>query len=109
MAKAVKAFLRGQKWEKDELLDVLFWGRQLVGVLLGLAFGFLPMLGAPALLSGLVLLGSYSVLHTGYLDVDEDIYGGAPAGAQEGFANGLGLFMLTWIITYTAVHVDKVL
>eukprot|EP00124_Ichthyophonus_hoferi_P002414 Ihof_evm4s164 gene=Ihof_evmTU4s164 len=93
MSKVAKAFRRGQEWEKDEILDVFYWGRQVVGLLIGFLFGLIPVTGAVGISSGLTLMGVYTMIHTAYLQVDEEFYGGPAAGVKEGFANGFGLFM----------------
>jgi hypothetical protein len=41
-----KALTRRSRWErKDDLLDAVYWARQVVSVLLGLVFGFVPITG----------------------------------------------------------------
>ncbi|CAL4093144.1 unnamed protein product, partial [Meganyctiphanes norvegica] len=40
----------GHQWSlKDEFLDVIYWGRQILGILLGLVWGFIPLKGFIAL------------------------------------------------------------
>lgn len=41
-----KAFRRRSEWtDKDELLDVLYWGRQIISLAMGLLWGLLPLKG----------------------------------------------------------------
>ena len=45
-----KSLTAGSEWpDKEAFLDSLYWLRQVVGVLLGLAFGVMALRGAPAL------------------------------------------------------------
>ncbi|KAL4235483.1 hypothetical protein ACF0H5_007118 [Mactra antiquata] len=49
-----RAFTAEAKWtEKDEFLDVIYWMRQIMGIVLGLIWGILPLKG----IIGLGLLG----------------------------------------------------
>lgn len=46
-----KALVSGSDWpDKDELLDVLYWGRQLLALILGIFWGFIPLHGFLAIL-----------------------------------------------------------
>merc|ERR1712216_854902 len=74
------------EWDKDKLLDTLHWIRQLIGVVFGVLFGFLPVTG----LVGAVLFAAISfsctyLFYHSYLDLDEDDYGGHSVLLGEGF------------------------
>lgn len=46
-----KAIVRGSAWpDKDELLDVLYWGRQILALIVGIFWGFIPLHGFLAIL-----------------------------------------------------------
>ena len=46
-----------REWnDKEEFLDVIYWGRQILGILLGLVWGLLPLKG----FLGLVLFAGIS-------------------------------------------------
>ena len=52
-----KVFTQGADWpDKEQFLDVIYWGRQILGIILGLVWGLLPMKG----FVGLVLFGALS-------------------------------------------------
>uniref|UniRef100_V5HBU9 Putative rab5-interacting protein n=1 Tax=Ixodes ricinus TaxID=34613 RepID=V5HBU9_IXORI len=41
-----RAFTPSSEWpDKDEFLDVLYWSRQILGILLGLVWGLVPLKG----------------------------------------------------------------
>jgi len=92
---------------KEEFLDVIYWGRQILGILLGLVWGLLPLKG----FLGLVLFAGLSagiiyVWITAVQGVDEAEYGGAWELTKEGFLTSAAGFLVTWIIIYTGLHID---
>lgn len=40
-----KAIAKSEWPDKEELLDVVYWGRQILALLVGLVWGFLPLTG----------------------------------------------------------------
>ena len=110
-----KAFVlksdNGRPWTKEvyiEFLDVLFWLR--VGLLsptIGLLCGIIPLqgivgFGAYAALSSLIIY----VICNQVVMVDISSYGGDFTLLGEGFMQAGAIFVLTWIITFTAIHSD---
>ena len=81
--------------------------RQLLGVLLGAAWGLLPLKGFIGLLlfAGLNA-GLVYVWFTAVQQVDEAEFGGAWELTKEGFLTSAAGFLVTWIIIYTGLHVD---
>jgi hypothetical protein len=56
-----KAFTKKATWsDKDELLDVIYWGRQFISILIGVTWGIIPLKGVIALLL-------YVAISTGFL------------------------------------------
>jgi hypothetical protein len=52
-----KVFTQQADWpDKEQFLDVIYWGRQILGIILGLFWGLLPMKG----FVGLVLFAALS-------------------------------------------------
>ena len=46
MATVNKVFTPNSEWpEKEEFLDVIYWSRQIIGLVLGLLWGLLPLKG----------------------------------------------------------------
>ncbi|KAI4389097.1 hypothetical protein MLD38_001359 [Melastoma candidum] len=92
-------------WDKDQLGDMLHWIRQVVGLLCGLVWGAIPLVGGIwfvlflALSTGIVY-GYYAVI----LKVDEEEFGGHGALLQEGLFASLTLFLLAWILVYSLGH-----
>ena len=99
---------RGRPWTKETFegfLDELYWLRCAAALVFGLAFGLAPLEGAAGLaaFAALSTACSFLVLKTRYI-IDLESFGGLSACLQEGGMPSFGLFMLTWIITHTAVH-----
>jgi len=47
----LRARTRKSEWpDKDEFLDVVYWSRQVIGLILGIVWGLLPLKGLIALL-----------------------------------------------------------
>ncbi|KAE9420641.1 hypothetical protein Angca_007384, partial [Angiostrongylus cantonensis] len=104
LAKAIRA---GSEWsDKDELLDVVYWGRQVVlSLIIGIAFGVTSMHGILAILA-YVAISTVVAQHfvVKYQQVDEDEVGGFWELAKEGFGSAFATFMVSWITVYSAVH-----
>eukprot|EP00898_Chlorokybus_atmophyticus_P007697 jgi/Chlat1/7929/Chrsp68S00584 len=92
-------------FEKDELLDVVHWIRQGLGLLCGLVWGFIPLVGSPAILAFLFLNAAVPFLYYhSYLQVDPDDYGGHFMLLTEGSLSGIPLFLVSWIVTYSLLN-----
>lgn len=103
-----KALKNDAAWEdKDEFLDVIYWFRQIIAVILGVIWGVVP-------LKGFVGIAIFCVINAGVLylyfssfqQIDEEEYGGTWELTKEGFMTSFALFLVVWVIFYTAVHFD---
>ncbi|GAB2274389.1 hypothetical protein Dimus_009155 [Dionaea muscipula] len=92
-------------WDKDQLGDVLHWIRQVVGLVCGLLWGAIPVVGGIwififlAMSTGIVY-GYYARI----LKIDEEEFGGHGALLQEGLFASVTLFLLAWILVYSLAH-----
>lgn len=108
MSKSVftRAITKSSSWpEKEELLDVVYWSRQLLALAMGLLWGAVPLTG----LIGLILYVAATTLALnfyviGFQKQDIEEYGGFMEVAKEGFMSAFATFMVMWIIIYTSVH-----
>jgi len=82
------------------------WFRQILGLLIGIVWGILPLEGASALVSFVVTNGVITVLYvTKFLGVDIEELGGTLSELiQEGFMSSFGTFLISWIFVYNALH-----
>ncbi|KAH0460741.1 hypothetical protein IEQ34_008316 [Dendrobium chrysotoxum] len=92
-------------WDKDQLGDVLHWIRQVAGLMCGLIWGAIPLVGAVWILVFLVLSsGIIYVYYAQILKIDEEEFGGHGALLQEGLFASFSLFLLAWIVVYSLAH-----
>lgn len=101
-----KALSKQSLWtDKDEFLDVIYWLRQILGVIIGLVWGVVPLQGFLGL--ALFFLLSTVVVYVyfqSFQAVDEDDFGGVGELVKEGLMTSFAGFLVTWIITYSALH-----
>ena len=84
-------------------MDVIYWSRQVLAVFMGILWGFLGLKGIAAI--GLfVILNSLAVYaysnSTGFeFEADESF-----AGIKEGFMATFATFLVSWIVSYSAIY-----
>ena len=103
-----KALSASSSWpDKEEFLDVIYWIRQILGVVLGLIWGIAAFQGLIGMVSFSALnAGLLYVYFSGYQSIDEEEYGGVWELTKEGFMTSMASFLVCWIIVYTGVHFD---
>lgn len=92
-------------WEKEELFDALHWIRQVVALLCGILWGFIPLVGSFWIvlflaLSSAIVYGYYTLV----LKIDSEDFGGHGSLLQEGMFASVTLFLLSWILVYSVLH-----
>ncbi|XP_059050740.1 GEL complex subunit OPTI [Achroia grisella] len=91
--------------DKDEFLDVIYWMRQAIGIILGLCWGLLPLKGIVGLLLFVVVNAAVIYFYVNnFQTVDDEEYGGMWEITKEGFITSFAGFLVTWIIVYTGLH-----
>mmetsp|Transcript_31746 Transcript_31746/g.91975 ORF Transcript_31746/g.91975 Transcript_31746/m.91975 type:complete len:132 (-) Transcript_31746:7-402(-) len=68
-----KAFLRDAEFDKNEVADVLHWTRQFAALVLGIAFGLMPVKGIVGVAGGPLLIVITGLSWSRYVDVGEDV------------------------------------
>ena len=103
-----RAFVANSTWaEKDDFLDVIYWLRQLLGVLVGLAWGALGVSGAAGIIGFAAINAAVLYAYwTAFQQIDEEEYGGPWELTKEGFMPSSAGFLVVWIIMYTGLHFD---
>ncbi|KAL1208491.1 hypothetical protein V5N11_007973 [Cardamine amara subsp. amara] len=104
-SKWTKLFDPDATWDKDQLGDVLHWIRQGMGLICGLLWGSIPLVGGIwiilfLVISSGIIYGYYAMI----LKVDEEDFGGHAALLQEGLFASFTLFLLAWILVYSLAH-----
>lgn len=99
-----RLFDSDHKWDdKDEVLDAVYWSRQVLAFFMGLIWGFVGLTGflGIALFGILNSIAAFAIANkTGYDFEDDEHY----LSVKEGFMTTFATFLVTWIVTYTAVH-----
>ncbi|KAK3137733.1 hypothetical protein QOZ80_5BG0456480 [Eleusine coracana subsp. coracana] len=91
--------------DKDQLLDALHWIRQALGLLCGLLWGAVPLVGAVWIVLFLAIsTGIIYWYYTYLLKIDEEEYGGHGSLLQEGLFASFTLFLLSWTLVYSLAH-----
>ncbi|KAG8446229.1 hypothetical protein GDO86_013902 [Hymenochirus boettgeri] len=103
-----KALRRDSSWDdKDEFLDVIYWFRQILAIILGVIWGIIPLKGFIGIaIFCLINAGVLYLYFSSFQQIDEEEYGGTWELTKEGFMTSFALFMVVWVIFYTAVHFD---
>ncbi|BFZ19260.1 hypothetical protein BsWGS_22299 [Bradybaena similaris] len=104
-----KALTPEFQWsDKDEFLDVIYWMRQIMGVVLGLIWGILPLKGFLGLaLFLLVNVAIVYIYYNSFQKAEEEEYGGAIEILKEGLMTSFSSFLVAWIILYSALHSES--
>uniref|UniRef100_A0A0N4ZQW9 Rab5-interacting protein n=1 Tax=Parastrongyloides trichosuri TaxID=131310 RepID=A0A0N4ZQW9_PARTI len=101
-----KALKPNSEWcSRDEILDVLYWGKQLLSIVIGMIWGVLPFTGITSIIAFTLASGVSSYLYvTRFQEYDDEELGGFFEIAREGISAAFATFMITWIVTYTLIH-----
>nr|CAG4646749.1 EOG090X0M4M [Macrothrix elegans] len=97
---------KNSEWpDKDEFLDVIYWARQIIAIILGCIWGVLSLQGFFGLfLFALINAGVLYIYFASFQGIDEEEYGGAWELTKEGFMTSFAGFLVTWIIIYSGIH-----
>ncbi|KAF7995533.1 hypothetical protein HCN44_006640 [Aphidius gifuensis] len=103
-----RAITANSEWpDKEEFLDVIYWSRQVIGIIIGICWGIFPLKGLVALmLFALVNAGIIYIYISSFQQVDEEEFGGMWELTKEGFMTSFAGFLVTWIIIYSGLHFD---
>lgn len=92
--------------DKDEVLDAVYWGRQLIALLMGIVWGFLAIKGFMGMILFAVInsIVAYAIASsTNYeFEPDDNLLP-----VKEGFMTTFATFLVSWIVSYTAIHFDE--
>lgn len=101
-------FDKEHQWEdKDGVLQAVYWYRQLLALIMGLIWGVIGITGFVGIISFGILnsLAAYSLaMRSGYeFEADENFLS-----VKEGIMATLATFLVSWTVTYTAVHFQSI-
>lgn len=97
----------GSRMEKNDVLDAVYWARQVVAVLIGLVWGAAGFTGFAAIVAfGAVSVAAVIFYYSRFLGVDPEEHGGAWELVKEGMMPSFGAFLATWTCSYTILTSD---
>uniref|UniRef100_A0A8C0FJ07 RAB5 interacting factor n=1 Tax=Bubo bubo TaxID=30461 RepID=A0A8C0FJ07_BUBBB len=80
---------------KDEFLDVIYWFRQIIAVILGIIWGVVPLKGFVGIaVFCLINAGVLYLYFSSFQQIDEEEYGGTWELTKEGFMTSFALFLV---------------
>lgn len=91
--------------DKDEVLDAVYWTRQFIALLMGIIWGCLAMKGFMGILlfAAINSAAAYVIANsTNYEFEPDDNF----LPVKEGFMTTFATFLVSWIVTYTAVNFE---
>ena len=94
------------KWEdKDQFLDVIYWLKQILGLVIGLVWGILPLKGMLGMILffaiNALIVYCYSIM---YQRIDEEEFGGFMEILKEGMMTSFASFLIAWIIVFDGLY-----
>ncbi|KAK8798968.1 hypothetical protein WA171_005721 [Blastocystis sp. BT1] len=101
------ALKRNAEYSKEsfpEFLDLVYYVKQLLAFIVGCIWGIIPLTGVFGVFCGLVIIFGLTLFYTNrFLCVDTqdfDLY----TVAGEGAMPAICLFLVMWIVAYSALH-----
>ncbi|OTF76414.1 Rab5-interacting protein-like protein, partial [Euroglyphus maynei] len=81
--------------------DVIYWGRQVVSIIIGLIWGILGLTGSFGLIS--YMATSSAAVYFYSININDDSEDALTA-VKEGFMTSLAAFLVTWILVHTYLY-----
>lgn len=93
-------------WTKDEALDLIYWLRQLMGLIAGVAWGYIPLPGLIGFFGFMALnVGAVTLLYKSVMGIEDDEWENAAQELMsEGMPMSMSAFMVMWVLSYTYFH-----
>ncbi|MBN3279121.1 FA83D protein, partial [Polyodon spathula] len=103
-----KAFIRNATWEdKDEFLDVIYWIRQIIAIILGVVWGIAPLKGFLGIaIFCAINAGVLYLYFSSFQQIDEEEYGGLWELTKEGFMTSFALFLVIALVMDSLTDLD---
>uniref|UniRef100_A0A3P8SG43 RAB5 interacting factor n=1 Tax=Amphiprion percula TaxID=161767 RepID=A0A3P8SG43_AMPPE len=102
-----KALSSNAVWEeKDEFLDVIYWLRQIIAVILGVIWVFCTLTFSCVCSARFCIInaGVLYVYFSSFQQIDEEEYGGTWELTKEGFMTSFALFLVGMLIFVETYH-----
>ncbi|XP_006266694.1 GEL complex subunit OPTI isoform X2 [Alligator mississippiensis] len=106
-----KALRSDSSWDdKDEFLDVIYWFRQIIAVILGIIWGIVPLKGFVGIaIFCLINAGVLYLYFSSFQQIDEEEYGGTWELTKEGFMTSFALNLPFFSSVFSSGCLDNLL
>lgn len=97
-------FDKEHKWDdKDEVLDAIYWYRQILALITGIIWGILGLYGITGMILFAIVnsIAAFTLANQSGYDFDPD---DNFLCVKDGFMTTFATFLVSWTVTYTAVH-----
>ncbi|KAA8495428.1 hypothetical protein FVE85_1583 [Porphyridium purpureum] len=92
----------GRKMKTNQVLDLLYWMRQIGALIMGVVLGAGAVEGFVGFVAfGVCVIMLPLVYLNMYLNTNDELHGGAKAFLMEGTMPSLGLFVLVWTLAFS--------
>jgi hypothetical protein len=99
-----RAFSTEAEFTKEEVLDILFYMKEVFGFIIGIIVGVIGLMGLTGLIAYVLAASILSYLYVyKFLGVEEDTVETKDT-LKEHFMNGFFPFLLTWIILHNLIN-----
>ncbi|KAK8806757.1 hypothetical protein WA588_005559 [Blastocystis sp. NMH] len=87
-----------------DFLDLIYYLKQILALIIGIVWGIVPLTGAFGVFCGIVIIFGIPLFYANrYLCVDQQDFDLSSI-ASEGAMPAICLFFVTWIVAYSAIH-----
>lgn len=87
---------------QDQILDLLYWVRQVDAVVLGVVLGAAGVEGFMGFIGYIIFVTCLPLIYLNkFLRTNDEMHGGVKAFLMEGSMPSLGLFVLIWTLAYS--------
>lgn len=91
---------------QEQFLDVIYWGRQIFAIIIGIIWGYLGLTGFFGLASFAAV--NSLIVYIYAVNFNEETEDEMTEFVKEGFMTAFSCFMVAWILSYSAAyHSDK--
>lgn len=99
-----RAFSTGEEFTKEEVLDILFYMKEVFGMILGIVVALIGLMGLTGIVVFVLAISLLNYLYVfKFLGVDEEVVETKDV-LKEHFMNGFFPFLLSWVIGYNLLN-----
>ena len=101
--KGLKGISDEEEWNREDVVLIMYWIRQLLSLLIGVIWGIIRLEGILALLFYVIVCVFALHSYKSSLKVSDDMFDILDV-FKEGFVPAFGIFLIAWISAYSLAH-----